>query len=229
MATTTDLRGTVLSVVQEVEDRMSYSISTTLSARRTTKIMRQWLNDVVADISDFGDWPQLFTEVQVTAQTSVLTYEINASAPVKNIYEISFQGQRPAMWPRDHATIRQLQRTSSQGTPRQYAFVQTSGVNPKIGIDRMPGTSNNGKVFTAAVYLKPPVYTTADATVIPPFSSRLLVTGVHAKALLDENGGAPTPQYQTEMINFTRMLREEWNRSGADTGGGTDIVLVPRV
>src|SRR3990167_5138281 len=225
MATTSNVRSTILGIVNEVERKMAYTPSANLSARRTTQMYRDFLNDIVSDVSDYGDWPQLYEEVLVTAQTSVHSVEVNASAPVKNIYEVHFGSQIMPLYPVDVQQIRLLQRTSAVGPPRQFSLSKTSGINPMTEVYPTPGSSQAGSVFNYAVYSKPRTYTTADASVTPPFSSRLLVQGVYAKALLDENGGAPTPQYQVAQTEFNRMLREEWNRTGADTG--TDIYIVP--
>ena len=66
---------------------------------------------------------------------------------------------------------------------------------------------------------------TADASAVPAFPARVLVQGTYAKALLEENGGEPTPQYQTAYAEYIRMRSEALNRFNADTG--TDIYFTP--
>ena len=67
--------------------------------------------------------------------------------------------------------------------------------------------------------------TTADSTATPAFPSRVLVQGVYAKALLEENGQEPTRQFEIAYQEYIRMQREALNRLTVDTGG--DVQFVP--
>lgn len=223
MSITTDVRGTILGIVNEVERKLSYTPSPSLSARNTTINIVSWLNDTLSEISDYADWPQMYSEVIVSAQACVNNVEINASAPFKRIYEVHFSDQIAPLYVIDTQDMRVLERTSAFGEPRQLALTQTSGVNPIMRVYPTPGSAQTSGRFNVASYLMPRVYVTGDATETPEFSSRLLVQGTFARALLDENGGEPTQQYQIAYGTYQRLLREEANRMTVDTG--TDLYL----
>lgn len=217
-------RSTVLTIVNDVLRRMNYPTVASLSANKTTLRALGFLNDVVTHISDYGDWPQEFSEVVVTAPACALTIEINASAPIKRIREIHVKGRVAPLLPVEIEDIRRLQRTSAHGTPTQFALVDASGINPRIRIHQRVAT-NTAKEFNVACYTAPLVYSSSDASKIPPWSSRLMIEGLWASMLLDENGMVPTPQYQAAFTVFTNRLSEEYRRWSTDTG--QDIYLVP--
>lgn len=227
-----DVRKNVLEIIQEVERKLGITrASTTLTQTKFTTTLLDFLNDVVDEIADFGDWPQMFQEVTVTAASSVGTYEISASAAVQNVYEISWGDDVAPLEVRTVEDIRRLQRLASYGTPRQFAIVDVSGVNPRFRVYPIPNqsaidaASTNGGVFDCAIYVKPPMYTTADVSAVPAFPSRMLVQGVYAKALAEEAGGEATGQFQAAYAEYIRMRREAYNRLTADTG--TDMYVTP--
>lgn len=216
MASTTAQRGTTLSVIQEVHRRQSYDVPATLTATRTSRLMLDLLNDVMAHISDQGDWPQLYEDVTVQAPACAQRVEVNASGPVKRIEELRVSGRRAPMVLTEKSTIRQLQQSSSRGTPQQWALMRTSGVNPILDI--YPRVQTSGQMIAAA-YVMPAIYTTANASAIPPWSSRLLVQGLQAAVMLDEAGGEQTPQVQAAFRIFQQQLGEELRRWTSDSGG----------
>lgn len=221
MATITNQRGTVLQIVNDVQERMGYSPTATLSANRTSLKLLGFLNDVVQTVSDYGDWPQMYEEVLATAAVCSNTVEINASAPIKSIMEVHEGSAVSPLTNRDISQMRLLERTSAQGVPRQFAWVNTSGINPILRFS--PWRTTTAK-FNVAAYTSPLIYASGDTTRTPPFSRRLLVNGVYSLAMLDENDGVATQHYQANAMLFTNMLREEYSRSAADTG--TDVMLV---
>lgn len=222
MADASNQRDTVLGIVQEVQRRMGYTPSTTLSANRTALKYLGFLNDVVSEISDMGDWPQLYEEVTTTVAACANTVEVNASAPVKRIMEVHEGSQiSPLVW-QSISQIRLLERLSAQGTPRQVALVNTSGVNPIL---RYSPRKTSAAGFNIAVYTMPTVYTSGNATETPPFSRALLNQGLYAKALLDENDGVATDHYKASYMLYRNQLREEWNRHNGDTGGDIQLKL----
>lgn len=222
---TTDVRKSVIGIVNEVQRRLGISTTTSLTANRHANTLLDLLNDTIDEISDYGDWQQMFREVNVTAATSVGTYAVEASANVKNIYEIHWDDDVSPLEVRTIEDMRRLQRLTSFGVPRQFAVVGASGVNPKVRVYPVPGSNQNTKLFDVAFYKKPRLLTTTDVSAVPAFPARLLVQGLYAKALLEENSGEPTPQYQVAELKFAKMLSETHNRLTADTG--TDLYLTP--
>lgn len=223
MADASNQRDTVLGIVQDAAMRMGYSPPATLSANRTALKYTTFLNDVVSEVSDFGDWPQMYEEVTTTVAACANTVEVNASAPVKRVMEVHEGTQiSPLVWQDTHQ-IRLLERLSAQGTPRQVALVNTSGVNPIL---RYSPRKTSAAGFNIAVYTMPRSYVSGDGALTPPFSRSLLVQGLYARALLDENDGVKTTHYDANYLLYRNQLKEEHNRHGADTGG--DIQLVWR-
>lgn len=223
MAVISNQRGTVLQIVNDVRRRMNWNSVASLSADRTALKLTTFLNDVIQVVSDFGDWPQLYAEVNTTVAACAIQVEINASAPIKRIHEIHEGVQVTPLVVRTIEEIRLFNRGSAAGTPRHFALVDTSGINPRIRIHPRRTTTAMG--FNAAVYVTPLLYASADASKIPPWSKTLLVQGLMAQAYADEAGGESSPQSQRAQGVFLNMLKEEWNRSNVDLG--TDVYVYP--
>jgi hypothetical protein len=225
---TLDLRRTVLEVVNEVQRRVGLNTTSTLTATKHATVLLGLLNEVIDDMSDFGNWQEMYAEVVVTAISSTGEYSVNPqSGLVKNIYEVSFNNSVAPLENRDIQDIRRLQRLGSHGTPRQFGIVgvdQSSG-NPKIRVHPIPGSNQDELLFNVAIYKKPPLYTTSDTTEEIEFPAATVIQGLYAKALLEENGGEPTPQFQAAFSLYERMKTEALNRYTADTG--TDVYFVP--
>lgn len=222
-----DVQKTVLQIINEVERKLSIDASGTLTARKLTTTLLDYLNDVIAEVSDYGDWQEMYREVSVTGQSGVGEYKVVASAEVKNVYEIhhSARGVSP-LQNRSISDIRRLQKLSGGGgVPHQYALVGVSGTRPKFRVFNVPGAAQDGQLFDVAFYKKPRIYTTNDANTRVPFPSRVLVAGLYAKALLEETGQEPTNQYQVAYAEYTRMRKEALNRFTADTNG--DVYINP--
>lgn len=225
---TFDLRRTVLEVVNEVQGRLSVNKTTTLTATKHATVLLGLLNEVVDELSDFGDWQEMFIEVTVTASSSVGEYAVNPSSGiVKNIYEVAFDTDVAPLEVRDIQDIRRLQRLSSFGRPRQFSVVgvDNSSGNPKFRVYPVPGSNENNLTFSIAGFKKPPLYQTSDTTEEIEFPAAVVIQGLYAKALMEENGGEPTQQYQTAQAMYERMKNEALNRYNADTG--TDIFVTP--
>ena len=219
---TSDVRKTVLQIINTVQERLGVNQTDTLTQTRQAQVLLELLNDVIDEVSDFGDWQQMFREVEVTAISSVGTYEVTVSSQVKNIMEIVWNNDISPLEVRDIPDIRRLQRVGSVGEPRQFAIVGVSGVNPLFRVYPLPNTAAS---FNVAYYKKPRLYTTSDGGVTPAFPAKMLEQGLYAKALLEENGGEPTPQWEINYQEYTRMRSEALNRFNADTG--TDMFLTP--
>lgn len=222
---TSDIRLTVIQIVNKVQERMGVNKTTNLDTTKHSGVLLELLNDVIDEVSDFGDWPQMYREWLVTAQSSVGVYEIVASANVQRVEEISWNNDTAALDLIDGPDMRRLQRISSYGIPRQYSIIEVSGVNPKFRCTPIPTTA---AVFTIAGYKKTRMFNaavTADASALPSFPGRVLTQGLYAKALLEEAGGEPTQQYQAAYTEYLRMRKEALNRWTSDTG--TCLQFVP--
>lgn len=224
-----DVRKTTLGVINEVERKLGLTASATLTTTNFTTLLLDLLNDVIDELSDFADWQQMYREVQVTAQSSVSQYEVAVSSQVKNLHEVVWDDDISPLEVRNIEDIRRLQRIGSFGVPRQFAIVGVSGVNPLFRVYPVPASAQisnatNG-TFDIAYYKKPPLLTTSDASVTPAFPSRMLVQGLYAKALLEENGGEPTQEYRVAYGEYISMRKEAANRFTSDTG--TDVYFVP--
>lgn len=232
MATAADIRKTVLQTVNEVQRKLGVNTTSVLTGKHASLLV-DLLNDTLDEISDAGDWPQMFREIVVTAQSSVGTYEIETADdhPWKNVYEINWGSQVPPLEVRDIQDIRRLQRVGGFGTPRHFAIVDVSGIAIRFRtypvVNQATIDAESSAVFTIAGYVKLPLYdtgTTAASTTIE-FPSRVVVQGLYARALLEEAGGEATKQSDIAYSTYERMRQEALNRLTVDTG--TDIYIVP--
>lgn len=218
-----DLRKSVLDIVNAVQRRLGVNTTAALTTTKHATLLLDLLNQLVDEVVDAGDWHELYTEVSVKCSSSVGTYNLEPPnfGIVKNIEEIRFSTQVQPMYPVTKAEIRRLQMAGSFGVPRQYSVVgvATATGNPAIRIWPIPGSNEDGSDMVAAVFIKPPLYTTADATEEPPLPAALLIQGLYCKALLEENNGEPTKEYMVEYQTFQTKLNEALNRFSADTGG----------
>ena len=219
---TSDVRKSILEIVNVVQRKLAVNVTSSLTETIQANLLLDLLNDVIDEVSDMGDWQQMFREVEVTAISSVGTYEIKASAQVKNIYEIVWDSDVAPLEVLDIQDIRRLQRLASHGTPRQFAVVGVSGANPLIRVHPIPTTA---ATFDTAFYKKPRYYTTDDGAIVPGFPAKVLEKGLYAKALLEEAGGEPTEQSKTAYAEYARVRSEALNRFTADTG--TDTYFTP--
>lgn len=219
---TSDVRKTILEIINVVQRKLGVNTTDTVSQTAHSTMLLDLLNDVIDECSDYGDWQQMFREVEVTAISSVGTYEVKASAQVKNVYEIVWDDDKSPLEVLDIQGIRHQQRRGSFGTPRHFAIVGMSAANPLFRVHPVPTTV---ATFDVAFFKKPRIYTTSDGGVSPSFPAKMLEQGLYAKALLEENGGDPVPQYEMAYNEYLRMRAEALNRYNADTG--TDLYLVP--
>lgn len=220
-----DIRFTVLQTVNEVQRKLSLT-QTTLNANAFSIKCVDFINDIVADISDFGNWQETLTTAQVTAVSGQRDYQIQTSAVVKNIGDIFIANRRGPLRAVSIQDMRILTRTTSMGTPSQFCIFGTdTNGNPNIRVRPTPDSSMDGTLISVLYYTKPSIYKTTDGAVIIPFPARLVVTGTLAKALLDESSGEPTPQYQTYYQDYLSMRKEALNRFNSDTGW--DVQFAP--
>lgn len=217
----TDQRLTALEIVNEVRRKAKIAPVTSFTADSYVAVMLPYLNDVLSEVGDYGNWQETLVEFDVTARSSVADYSIPTSAVtvVQNIHEVVFNSRPGEMRMVDLDTIRRLNRSRPWGIPQQWSVVGTdSNANPIFRVSPVPVSAQDGLLFNLAVYQKPAFVTTAQTSYIPPFPGKLLVQGLQCKMLLDESDGEQTMRYSQEKQIFDDMLEESYNRYNGDTG-----------
>lgn len=225
---TADTRRTILQIVNDVQRRLGVNPTANLTATKHATVLLGLLNQLVDEISDQREWMEWYAETTVLASSSVAEYSVNTPYPVHHIYEIAFQGDIAPMDVVSIEEIRRLQRLNHHGRPRQFGIVGVNGAtgNPTFRVSPIPGSAQNNMGLHIALYKKPAIYSTSDIGEEPEFPAQLLTQGLYAKALLEENGGEPTRQYEIAYAEYQRMLVEAANRYNSDTGDGT-IQFIP--
>lgn len=217
----TDQRMSVLDIINEVRIKTKLDTVTTVAADSDSVTKLRYLNDVISEVSDYGNWQETLREFVVTAQSSVQDYSVPTSAVtiVQNIHEIVFSDDIGEMRKVDLDTIRRLGRLNSYGYPSQWGIVGTdSNSNPVIRVYPIPGTTQAGQTFKVLAYQKPSFVTTADGSTVPVFPGKLLVQGLLCATILDESDGEATQRYVNNREIFLNMLDQSYNRYNGDTG-----------
>jgi hypothetical protein len=196
-----DQRMTAIDIINEVRRKSKINPVTTLDADKDALTKLAYLNDVVSEVSDYGNWQESLVSITVTAQSSVADYSINVSAypVIQNIHEVVFDNQSGEMRMVTLDTIRRLQRSAQWGRP-------------------VPVSAQDGLTFNVLAYSKPPFITTAQSSLVPPFPGKLLVQGLVVKTVLDESDGEPSARYQSVKQVYDDMLYESFNRYNGDSG-----------
>lgn len=220
----TDFKVTVLGAINEVRRKVKLPAVATIDADSDSLLKLHYLNDVVSDLADFGDWQEMYNEVIVSVQTSVRDYAVSGVV-VQSIAEVALSTRGAALSPVDIEEIRLAQRNNNTGTPNRWALKGVNGEgNPIIAFDRWPTASDTG-YFNIGYYKKPAVYTTADASATVIFPGRVVVQGLLAKTILDESDGEPTTRFQANQAIYEDMKQQSFNRFNGDTGG--DVSFCP--
>ena len=215
-----NIRKNILGIVNEARKKFAVASAASLTSDSESELMVEILNDVIDEVSDYGDWKEAIREIQVTASSSVSDYVFETSALVKNIHEVTFDTDISPMWLTTFDDILRLGRINSYSRPRQWAIVgvDTSSANPIVRVFPTPGTNQNNKVFKVTYYQKPRLYTTSDASAVPVFPAKVLVAGLVAKKCLEESGGQSTQQYVGYLADYQNKLKEAYNRFNSDSG-----------
>jgi hypothetical protein len=224
-----NLRLTTLQVVNAVQERLGVNKTSTLYATKQARVLVDLLNEVQDELSDFGQWQELYVETTVAVQSSVATYSLDTAddSVVNKIDEIAYSSANSPLQVMSMEDMRRLRRLRRHGEPRMFGVLGVDEITgqPRFEVYPIPGSSQDGD-FVVAMYKKPNfIAVSADASTILPFPGQLLVNGLYAKALLEENGGEPTPQFQMAQAVYERQKTEALNRFNADTG--TDVYFVP--
>lgn len=215
---TSDFKVTVIGAINEARKKSKLGSVSTIDEDSDSLVKLSYLNDVVSEISDFGDWQETYNEAIVSLQNSIVDYSVSGVV-VQNIHEVAISTRTSELRKVSLDDIRRLQRNGSTGEPNQWALkgINSEG-NPIITVYPTPGTNETTKYFDISYYEKPAVYTTADASAEVPFPGRLVVQGLLVKTILDESDGEPTARYLTNLEAYQNMLEESYNRFNGDTG-----------
>lgn len=214
----TDFKVTVIGAINEARKKSKLPPVTTIDQDSFSSISLHYLNDVVSELSDYGNWQELYREAIVSIATSVRDYAVSGVV-VQNIQEVAISTSTSPLRRKEIADMRMLQRAGNTGSPNHWCLKGvTSEGNPVITVDRWP-TSNETGYFNIGYYLKPVSYTTADASATVPFPGRLVVQGLLTKIILDESDGEPGNRYLTNVQIYKDMKDESYNRFNGDTGG----------
>lgn len=214
----TDFKVTVIGAINEVRTKSKLSSVSTIDEDSDSLSKLKYLNDVVSEISDYGDWREQFREITVSTQTSVRDYAVSGVV-IQNIHEVAASWRTSELNFVDIDEIRRLQRLGQTGRPNHWSIKKINGEgNPVITFDKW---TESGDFFDIAYYQKPSVYTTADASSTVPFPGRVVVQGLLCKTILDESDGEPTQRYIANLEVYQNMLDEAFNRYNGDTGSTT--------
>lgn len=223
-----DTRKTVLEIVQEVQKKLGLDPQDTLIANKQTKVMLQFVNETVEEMSDVGDWQEQLRTVDVTAVAGQSEYGQGVSYPIKNVYEIAWDTRPQALYIYELQDVLRLQRASGDATgePRMFCpkGVDPQG-NPVFSCYPIPGATEDGLLFHVIHFEKPANYDNSSVDEEVPFPANVVILGTFWRMLLDENGGSNTVESQNVEKDYKRALEAALHRFNSDTG--TDVQIQP--
>lgn len=225
-----DTRKSYIQLFNEVRRKIGVNEIATLGADTLGMAMIDYMNDIIAEISDYGDWQEMYREESfafTTANSSTSDWVFDTSVATKNIHEIQFGTQIAPLWLVTLDDIRRLNRVKAYGVPTQFAFVGVDNVitgNPRVRVFPTPTTAQASANFNVAYYKKPALITSADTSSIPEFPSRMIAQGLLAYTLRDEDRGNQAQEWQQEYVIFQKMTQETFNRYNGDTGSDTYFI-----
>jgi hypothetical protein len=211
-----DFKVTVIGAINEVREKTKLTRVTTLDQDSDSLTKLKYLNDVIADLSDYGNWQEQYREYVVSIQASVANYAVSGIV-VQNIHEVAISTRTAELRKADLDDIRRLQRNGTRGEPTQWAIKGINGEGNPV-ITTYPLARNSSGFFTIVVYEKPSVYATANASATIPFPGRVVVQGLLTEVILDESDGEPSSRYLANVEKYEAMKRESFNRFNGDTG-----------
>jgi hypothetical protein len=218
---------TVLEIVNEVCDRMNVRRVAATTANLFTRNCVNLINDTIEDLCDYGVWNELQASAAVTMVCGQSVYTISTTSLttakrfIHSIQEVYVSGRIASLEPiADKNEFRLLTRTQSIGTPSRYTVDGTDADgNPRLGLFPRPGTTYDGNSAHVRFQVLPPRYEAGnDDNVVVPFPGRVMVSGLHAAAILDESGGVQTDQYKAAQGKFFVLRNNSLGRQTAKTG-----------
>lgn len=219
-----DIRYTVLQVINEVQRKLGLDSTLTVNANKLSVQIIDFINDTCNDLSDFGNWQETQVSANVTAVSGQIDYSISTSANIKNIGDIYFLNRSGPLRGITTEDMRLLTRTTIVGTPSQFTLFGTdSNGNPVIRVRPVPDSTAAGGLFSILYYIRAPLYSISDGASIIPFPGDVVVTGVLARCILNESGGAPTDRYSITQQEYLSSRKEAYNRFKGDTGWTTSF------
>ncbi len=220
----TDLQATVIEIINEVQRKLGLDSTSSITANSQSRVLLDHLNDVVAELADLGDWQELLVSANTTLVSGQQNYSINTSEPVKRLVDIYYGDERMPVNYISREDMRQRERANIFGRPIQFAIYGVdSAANPNIRLYPKPNSATS--YISTLFYSKPRLYTTSDANTTVPFPAKVVVQGLLAKAILDEEGGTPTDHYTKEYISYQQMAKDAISRYNMDTGN--DVRMTP--
>lgn len=222
----TDIRKSVLQTLNEVARKRGLSEVSTLDQNSWSTQALDFLNDVVSVISDFGDWDELIVTANTSCISSAQDYSIEyptaaSAAVIKNVKDIYFGSAGTPLTMISQDQMRLLSRAPRYGQPAQWTIYGTdSNGNPTVRVTPIPASNQGGVpgLLSIRAYQNPPLYKAGDEAVIIPLNSRIVVQGLLAAAILDEEGGSPTDHYTREQQIFEKMMKDSYSRFHSQSG-----------
>ena len=225
----TDQRMTAIQAINEVRLLLGLNTVTSLTADKQSRVALRFLNEVVSELANAGDWQELLACANVTATVSVREYQLGLKHPVHHVHEVAISGRPVALHPIDLSMYLRYARAGGVGTP---TFFTTKGVdnqgNPKFAVHPQPSSAQDGNVFGVTYYKKPKLYLTCDADVEIEFPANVVIAGLYAKQLEEEAGGMMTRESINAFQTYQQQMQEALNRFTNDAGKGEDVQLQPR-
>lgn len=223
----TDTRSTILQIINETRRKLGINNSvSSLTQDSKTIVMVDFLNDVVTEISDYGMWNDTIATVTIPLVLGQRDYNFSSALNIKTIKDIFLTSTTAALPFITQEEMRLLYRQSNSGQPRQWTiFGLDAAANPVIRVYPTPDASSAGTTLDVFYQQNATMYTTATpTTTYINFPSRMVVQGLYARMILDEEGGSPTNQYTQERLNFENLLKETFNRLKGDVSYGRKLI-----
>lgn len=223
----TDTRATILEIINETRRKLGVNNAvSSLTADSKTIVMVDFLNDVVTEINDFGLWNETIATVTIPLVVGQRDYNFSAVLNVKTIKDVFLDSTSASLPFITQEEMRLLYRQSNSGQPRQWTiFGADVNANPIIRVYPTPDASAAGINLDVFYQANATRYTTATPTnTYINFPARMVVQGLLARCILDEEGGSPTDHYSQERLSFENLLKETFNRYKGDVSYGRRFV-----
>lgn len=217
----TDTRATILEIINETRRKQGINNAvSSLTADSKTIVMVDFLNDVVTEINDFGLWNETIGTTTIPLIVGQRDYNFSSTFNIKTIKDVFLTSTNASLPFIDQQQMRMLYRQNNSGQPRQWTiFGSDANANPVIRVYPTPDASVSGVSLDIFYQSNSPRFTTSTPTsTVIGFPARMIVQGLLARCILDEEGGSPTNQYQNERLIFESMLKETFNRYKGDVG-----------